>query len=83
MIVNTNLYTQLEAGSTGGNIAIPGGTRLADAEHRVPEPHDRDRPDHRDPVHDPPAHHHTITHTHSPPAYSPPAYSHLDYSLTD
>ena len=37
-----------------------GGTRLADAEHRVPEPHDRD---HRDPVHDPPAHHHQHTDT--------------------
>lgn len=24
MIVNTNLYTQLEAGSAGGNVAIPG-----------------------------------------------------------
>ena len=33
MIVNTNLYTQLEAGSTGGNIAIPGGTGTLTEQH--------------------------------------------------
>lgn len=33
MIVNTNLYNQLEAGSTGGNIAIPGGTGTLTEQH--------------------------------------------------
>lgn len=33
MIVNTNLYNQLEAGNTGGNIAIPGGTGTLTEQH--------------------------------------------------